>query len=118
MAAPSTTIDGKHAVQLARHLAGLHKCGRHRPDGVHSALSFAGQSQVRCGGKVFEVHASVVTCASEYFRAMLEPAMAESGSRSFEMHEVIPAATSVSSGGRWSGCTWASWGSSRTWRRG
>ena len=36
------------------------------------------------------MHASVVTCGSEYFRAMLEHAMAESGSRSFELHEVRP----------------------------
>ncbi len=36
------------------------------------------------------MHASVVTCCSEYFRAMLEHAMAESGSRSFELHEVRP----------------------------
>ena len=28
--------------------------------------------QVQCGGEVFEMHASVVTCGSEYFRAMLE----------------------------------------------
>ena len=36
------------------------------------------------------MHASVVTCGSEYFRAMLEHAMAESGSRAFEMHEMQP----------------------------
>ena len=36
------------------------------------------------------MHASVVTCDSEYFRAMLEHAMVESGSRAFEMHEVRP----------------------------
>ena len=46
--------------------------------------------QVQCGGEVFEMHASVVTCGSEYFRAMLEHTMVESGSRSFEMHEVQP----------------------------
>ena len=46
--------------------------------------------QVQCGGEVFEMHASVVTCGSEYFRAMLEHAMVESGSRAFEMHEVQP----------------------------
>jgi hypothetical protein len=45
---------------------------------------------VRCGGELFEMHASVVTCGSEYFRAMLEHAMAESGSRAFEMHEMQP----------------------------
>jgi hypothetical protein len=45
---------------------------------------------VRCGGEEFEMHASVVTCGSEYFRAMLEHAMAESGSRAFEMHEMQP----------------------------
>jgi hypothetical protein len=31
-----------------------------------------------------------VSCGSEYFRAMLEHAMVESGSRAFEMHEVQP----------------------------
>ena len=36
------------------------------------------------------MHASVVTCGSEFFRAMLEHAMVESGSRAFEMHEVRP----------------------------
>jgi N-acetylneuraminic acid mutarotase len=36
------------------------------------------------------MHASVVTCGSEYFRAMLEHAMVESSSRSFEMHEMRP----------------------------
>ena len=36
------------------------------------------------------MHASVVSCGSEYFRAMLEHAMVESGSRAFEMHEVQP----------------------------
>ncbi len=36
------------------------------------------------------MHASVVTCGSEYFHAMLEHAMAESGSRAFEMHEMQP----------------------------
>jgi hypothetical protein len=36
------------------------------------------------------MHACVVTCGSEYFRAMLEHAMVESGSRSFELHEVQP----------------------------
>ena len=46
--------------------------------------------QVQCGGKLFEMHASVVSCGSEYFRAMLEHAMVESGSRAFEMHEVQP----------------------------
>ena len=46
--------------------------------------------QVQCGGEVFEMHASVVSCGSEYFRAMLEHAMVESGSRAFEMHEVQP----------------------------
>ena len=46
--------------------------------------------QVQCGGKLFEMHASVVSCGSEYFRAMLEHTMVESGSRSFEMHEVQP----------------------------
>ncbi len=46
--------------------------------------------QVRCGGEEFEMHASVVTCGSEYFRAILEHAMAESGLRAFEMHEVQP----------------------------
>jgi hypothetical protein len=44
--------------------------------------------QVQCGGEVFEMHASVVTSGSEYFRAMLERTMVESGSRSVEMHEV------------------------------
>ena len=46
--------------------------------------------QVQCGGKLFEMHAGVVSCGSEYFRAMLEHAMVESGSRAFEMHEVQP----------------------------
>ena len=36
------------------------------------------------------MHASVVTFGSEYFRAMLEHAMVESGSRSFELQEVQP----------------------------
>ncbi len=31
--------------------------------------------QVQCGGKEFEMHADVVSCGSEYFRAMLEHAM-------------------------------------------
>ncbi len=51
---------------------------------------FLPPEQVRCGGEEFEMHASVVTCGSEYFRAMLEHAMVESGSRSFELHEVRP----------------------------
>jgi hypothetical protein len=48
--------------------------------------------QVQCGGEVLEMHASVVTCGSEYFLAMLEHTMVpvESGPRSFEMHEVQP----------------------------
>ena len=45
---------------------------------------------MQCGGKLFEMHAAVVSCGSEYFRAMLEHAMVESGSRAFEMHEVQP----------------------------
>ncbi len=36
------------------------------------------------------MHASVVTCSSEYLRAMLEHAMAESRSWAFDMHEVQP----------------------------
>ena len=36
------------------------------------------------------MHASVVTCSSEYFRAMLEHAMVEHSSRSVELHEVWP----------------------------
>jgi hypothetical protein len=42
---------------------------------------------VRCGGEEFEMHASVVTCSSEYF-VMLEHAMAKSRSQAFEIHEV------------------------------
>ena len=45
-------------------------------------------AQVRCGGKLFEMHASVVTCGSDYFRAMLEHPMVERESRAFELHEV------------------------------
>ena len=47
---------------------------------------------MQCGGKLFEMHAAVVSCGSEYFRAMLEHAMVESETRSFkfEMHEVQP----------------------------
>ncbi len=36
------------------------------------------------------MHASVVTCGSEYFRAMLEHTMVESGLQLFELHEVRP----------------------------
>ena len=45
---------------------------------------------MQCGGKLLEMHAAVVSCGSEYFRAMLEHAMLESGSRAFELHEVQP----------------------------
>ena len=34
------------------------------------------------------MHASVVTCGSDYFRAMLEHPMVERESRAFELHEV------------------------------
>jgi hypothetical protein len=46
--------------------------------------------QVRCDGEEFEMHAIVVTCDSEHFRAMLEHAMVERGSRTFEMHDIRP----------------------------
>jgi hypothetical protein len=45
---------------------------------------------VLCGGEDFEMHASVVTCGSANFRAMLEHAMVDHRSRSFEMHLVRP----------------------------
>ncbi len=45
---------------------------------------------MKCGGKLFEMHAGVVSCGREFFRAMLEHAMVESGSQAFEMHEVQP----------------------------
>ena len=105
-----TGIDETHAVMLARHLADLHKRRRftdlkaHRPahrlgpifaatasdDLINLASIPTKRRQVRCGGEEFEMHASVVTCGSEYFRAMLEHAMVESGSGSFELHEVRP----------------------------
>jgi hypothetical protein len=75
-AAPVIAVDETHAVHLARHLADLYKRCR-----------FTDMS-VRCGGELFQMHASVVIYGSEYFRGML--AMAESGSRVFEVNEVRP----------------------------
>jgi hypothetical protein len=92
-----------HAVQLVRHLTDLYKQRRFTDLKVWSPTllfrtygdsrfrrSTANNSyhpksrQVRCGGELFEMHASVVTCGSEYFRGMLEHTMAESRSRAFE----------------------------------
>ena len=47
-------------------------------------------AQVRCGDQLFEMHASVVTCGSQYFRGMLEHAMAESASGTVELQQVPP----------------------------
>jgi hypothetical protein len=74
---PVATVDETHAMHLARHLAGLYKRGRFT------------DLRVRCGGEVFEMHASVVTCGSEYFRGLLEHAMV-GGSGAYELHEVQP----------------------------
>jgi N-acetylneuraminic acid mutarotase len=71
-------IDDMHATQLVRHLTDLYARRRFT------------DLKVRCGGEVFEMHASVVTCGSEYFRAMLEHAMVESGSNAFELHQLRP----------------------------
>ena len=45
---------------------------------------------MRCGEELFEVDKSVVTCGSEYFRAMLEHEMAESASGAVELEQVSP----------------------------
>ena len=55
-----------------------------------AAAAMLPRKQVRCGGELFEMHAIVVTCGSEYFRGMLGHAMAERASGAFELHEVRP----------------------------